>query len=273
MANYSPECFAKSQHQGPQEVRGFYDRYWPANLPELAETRKHVFSLLPLEDLGQALDAGCGSGVCALALAEKAEQVVAVDLSYQSLAAAQKTGRQCNYDNIQWLHGDLLSLPLADASFDLVFSWGVIHHTVDPRRALAELVRVLRPGGTLILAVYLQTSLTWAHELVRRCCLRAPSFCRAGIIGGITALVKVAEWLGKTNNLRADNPRIQSQVEDWFFVPEKHFFTFAAMEELFTQHGLSFEILCPQTGRFKSSSNFIVRGKKLTTRNRDGIKH
>src|SRR5512139_692086 len=139
MQNCSSECSPESQNQGPQEVRGFYDRYWPANLPELAETRKHVHSLLPLEDIGLALDGGCGSGVCALSLAEKAEQVVAVDLSYGSLAAGRETGRQCHYDNIQWLHGDLLSLPLAKASFDLVFSWGVIHHTVDPRRALAEL--------------------------------------------------------------------------------------------------------------------------------------
>lgn len=64
MQNCSPACSPKSQNQGPQEVRGFYDRYWPANLPELAETRKHVFSLLPLEDIGLALDGGCGSGVC-----------------------------------------------------------------------------------------------------------------------------------------------------------------------------------------------------------------
>jgi len=265
MANCSTACSASSQNQSPGEVQHFYDRYWPANLPELAGTRKHVHSLLPLEDIGLALDRGCGSGVCALSLAEKAEQVVAVDLSYGSPAAARDTGRQCHYDNVRWLHGDLLSLPLADASFDLVFSWGVIHHTVDPRRALAELVRVLRPGGTLILAVYLKTGLTWAHELVRRCCLKAPDFCRAGIIGGVTALVKVGEWLGKTNNLRADNPRIQSQVEDWYFVPVKHFFSFADIEALFTRHGLSFEILCPQTGRFKSSSNFIVRGTKLAS--------
>jgi SAM-dependent methyltransferase len=57
------------------------------------------------------------------------------------------------------LEADGEDLPFEDASFDLVFSWGVIHHTSDMGRALSELLRVLRPGGTLVLMLYHRRSL------------------------------------------------------------------------------------------------------------------
>ncbi len=80
------------------------------------------------------------------------------------------------------------------------------------------------------------------------------------ILRGFASIVRWGERLGHTNNVRDDNPLIESQVEDWYFVPEKHFFSIEEMRALFQERGLSFELLCPQTGRFRSSSNFIVRG-------------
>jgi len=151
-------------------------------------------------------------------------------------------------------------MPFADKSFDLVFSWGVIHHTISPIQALNEFVRVLRPGGVLILAVYLKTPLTAVHEAVRHACLRLPDSLRPAIIQGITQVVVAGEMFGFTNNSRPDNPRIASQVEDWYFVPVKHFTTPKAMDKHFTKRGLSFELLNDQTGRYRSSSNFLVRG-------------
>src|SRR6266508_2809814 len=54
------------------------------------------------------------------------------------------------------------ALPFEDASFDVVFSWGVIHHSSDMDRALRELVRVCRPGGDLVLMVYHRRSFFYA---------------------------------------------------------------------------------------------------------------
>lgn len=54
--------------------------------------------------------------------------------------------------------GDAERLPFDDASFDLVYSWGVLHHTPDTRRALAEVRRVLRPGGEARIMLYSRRS-------------------------------------------------------------------------------------------------------------------
>jgi 2-polyprenyl-6-hydroxyphenyl methylase/3-demethylubiquinone-9 3-methyltransferase len=246
--------------RGTRETQAFYDSYWPQNVPDYNRTREHVTAIVPRADFQAALDGGCGTGVCSLALADLARQVVAVDLSRGSLLTAAGLSRSCSRSNVHYCQGSLLDLPLASRSFDLVFSWGVIHHTVDPIRALDELVRVLRPGGTLVLAVYLKTRLTFVHEAIRHVCLRMPPAARRAIIASVARLVRFGELLGFRNNVRDDNPLVESQVEDWYFVPVKHFFTIEEMRQLFTERSLTFEVVCEQTGRFRSSSNFIVRG-------------
>src|SRR5207244_1692661 len=153
--------------------------------------------------------------------------------------------------------GSLLQIPFPSDYFDLVWSWGVIHHTVDPVRALDELVRVLQPGGTLVLAVYLKTRLTFAHEAIRHICLRIPRSRRKPILRAFARLTQLAERVGFKPRARNDNPTIESLIEDWYFVPEKHFFTIEQMRTLFKERGLSYKVVYRQTGRFKSTSNFI----------------
>jgi ubiquinone/menaquinone biosynthesis C-methylase UbiE len=245
-----------------ERTRRFYDSYWPANVPDAARTREHVFSLLGAGDYDHALDGGCGTGVCSLALAERARRVTSIDLSGGSLRTARGLADDAGRSNLRFVQTSLLALPFPDRTFDLAWSWGVIHHTTDPLAALGELVRVMRPGGTLVLAVYLKTRLTWLQEAIRMVCLRMPRPLARAFIAAVAAFVALAERLGKRTRARDDNPRIASQVEDWFFVPEKHFYSIPEMARLFAARGLSFELLCPRTGRFKSSSNFIVRGVK-----------
>ena len=244
-------------------TKAFYDGYWPKNVPNYEKTREHIRDIVPDRRYKKALDGGCGTGVCSMALSEMADEVVAFDLSTGSLRTAQQLAQQLGIDNIRFENGSLLDVPFAGASFDLVFSWGVIHHTPDPIRALDELVRVLEPGGTLVLAVYLKTPLMYVHEAIRFACLRIPKRYRRPVIRSVANLVRFAERLGKTTNVRDDNPLIESQVEDWYFVPEKHFFSIKEMRRLFRERGLTYEVVCEQTGRLRSSSNFIVRGRRI----------
>lgn len=247
-----------------KHTQQFYDQYWPKNVPRAATTRRYVFAVLPEGGFQRALDAGCGTGVCSLALAERASDVIGLDISSRSLATLGQLAAQTGRRNIRVVQGSLLSTPLANESVDLVWSWGVIHHTSDPRRALAELVRVLRPGGTIILAVYRKSFLTPLHEAIRWLCLRFPGPLRRPFVWSVASAVWVLERVLRLKHSRPDNVSIAAQVEDWFFVPEKHFFSVDEMRRLFGHHGLTFELLEEATGRFKSSSNFTVLGKKAT---------
>ncbi|MFN2625940.1 MAG: class I SAM-dependent methyltransferase, partial [Mycobacteriales bacterium] len=71
---------------------------------------------------------------------------------------------------------DAESLPFAEGSFDLVWSWGVLHHTPDSDRALAEAARVLRPGGRYAVMVYHRRSWVAIAAWVRYCLLRGRPF-------------------------------------------------------------------------------------------------
>ncbi|MFO0957361.1 MAG: methyltransferase domain-containing protein [Isosphaeraceae bacterium] len=97
------------------------------------------------------LDAGCGGGRYAALLGRHGARVIGVDLS----DAVVKASALCqDYPDVTILQADLLDLPIADASVDVAFSIGVLHHSPDPRRAFAEVARCVRPGGRLAVWLY-----------------------------------------------------------------------------------------------------------------------
>lgn len=98
------------------------------------------------------LDAGCGTGHTALALATQGVSVVAVDLTAAMLEQGRRLAAERGITGIDFRLGDVEQLPFAGSEFDLVVSRYSAHHWPHPQRALAEFRRVLRPGGTLLLA-------------------------------------------------------------------------------------------------------------------------
>jgi len=97
------------------------------------------------------LDAGCGMGRHARQVAKFAGRVVAVDFSR---AIDQASRNVADLNNVDCVQADLLALPLADGSFDFVYSLGVLHHLAETERALASLIRKVRPGGQLRVYLY-----------------------------------------------------------------------------------------------------------------------
>lgn len=97
------------------------------------------------------LDAGCGMGRHARQIAPYARRVVAIDFSRAIEQAAHNVSGMPNVDCVQ---ADLLALPVADASFDFVYSLGVLHHLDETERALRSLVDKIRPGGRLRIYLY-----------------------------------------------------------------------------------------------------------------------
>jgi SAM-dependent methyltransferase len=100
----------------------------------------------------RVLDAGTGTGHTALALAPQAAEVVAVDLTEPMLAQGRRLAEERGLANVRFERADVERLPFPDASFDLVVSRYSAHHWPHPAAGIAELARVLRPGGRALLA-------------------------------------------------------------------------------------------------------------------------
>jgi SAM-dependent methyltransferase len=97
------------------------------------------------------LEAGCGVGAQTLHLADSSPEarITSVDISAVSLAQARQTVAAAGHANVSFLQADLHALPWADESFDHVFVCFVLEHLSRPQAVLAELRRVLKPGGTM----------------------------------------------------------------------------------------------------------------------------
>lgn len=119
----------------------------------------------------RVLEIGCGAGGDLVRFARVEAIVTGVDLSPRSLALTR-----CRFE-LAGLPADLRvadaeTLPFPDASFDLVYSWGVLHHTPDTPRAIREAWRVLVPGGRACIMLYHRRSLFALQAWVRYALLR-----------------------------------------------------------------------------------------------------
>lgn len=93
------------------------------------------------------LDVGCGSAWVAGELCPKGKAVISFDISFENPSKARK---QYPFDNHFALVGDAFNIPLADNSTDTIIASEIIEHVPEPRAFLAELYRVLAPGGKII---------------------------------------------------------------------------------------------------------------------------
>jgi SAM-dependent methyltransferase len=102
----------------------------------------------PFAGTEAALDAGCGTGALAFALAPNVAEVVGIDTRVDYLEAARDSAPE----NVRFVEGDVTALPFGYASFDLACCHRVLHHVRRPELAVSELVRVARPGGRIFIA-------------------------------------------------------------------------------------------------------------------------
>ncbi len=99
----------------------------------------------------RVLDLGCGTGIigCELAHAVQPGEVIGVDLSEAMVQQAQTLKASKKIANATFQSGDAYQLDFPDASFDFVYSRLLFQHLAEPLRVLAEIYRVLKPGGRL----------------------------------------------------------------------------------------------------------------------------
>ena len=122
--------------------------------------------LLGDRPVGDLLDIGTGTGRILSLLAPRASRAVGIDRSHEMLAFARAALAGAEYRHVQLRHGDMYHLALPPRSIDLVVLHQVLHFADDPIAVLREVVRVLRPGGRLLLvdfAPHAEESLRYQH--------------------------------------------------------------------------------------------------------------
>lgn len=176
------------------------------------------------------LDAGGGAGDLSRALAARARQFVVADLTGALRDVGRDAAERDGVGNVLFVRAELEDLPFPDRSFDAVLCRFVVHHLADPARALAELTRVCRPGGRVVVAdlVAVDDAVADHHNALER--LRDPSHTTALTEDALTAALTATglsvgdrdavdraldlePWLERAHTPEADAGRVRAALE------------------------------------------------------------
>ncbi len=124
----------------------------------------------------KVLEVGCGTGTDLLQFLRSGSDACGIDLSSRSVALARKRLSLFGFDGGRVFVADAENLPFARNTFDLLYSWGVLHHTPDTVKALDEICRVLRPDGEIRIMLYHRRSLVALRSYLRFGVLRGRPF-------------------------------------------------------------------------------------------------
>jgi 2-polyprenyl-3-methyl-5-hydroxy-6-metoxy-1,4-benzoquinol methylase len=180
-----------------ESAAGSYDR-WHSDLPvddgESSPWHQLANELLDSKrDLvgRPTLEIGCGRGGFAASLCKRGAKVTACDFSSTALDLAR---REFSTLDIDWIRADIQELPFADSSFETVISCETIEHVPSPSKAIAELARVLRPGGRLVLTTPNYLGTLGLYRIYLR--LRGRPFTEAGQpINQFTVAPRTFYWI------------------------------------------------------------------------------
>jgi SAM-dependent methyltransferase len=143
-------------HDGPDagERQLIPGRSWAA----WARALGHLLPALRVADLG------CGEGYLTIEASRWAARVVAVDRSPAVLARARALATRRRVRNVAWRQGELERLPIRDESVDVALLSQALHHAESPARALSEAVRILVPGGRVLLLDLREHDQAWVRD-------------------------------------------------------------------------------------------------------------
>jgi ubiquinone/menaquinone biosynthesis C-methylase UbiE len=158
------------------------------------------------------LDVACGPGIVTVGLAAKARAVVAFDLTPEMLLQARDRCAKAGLTNVRFEQGSATALPFPDDSFDGVVTRLSMHHFDAPRLVLAEMFRVLKPGGTFVLADVISSADAAESELHNAIeVLRDPSHVRMLPVTEFISMIADAGIAIETQSTW-DQPR---KFEEW----------------------------------------------------------
>ncbi len=122
-------------------------------------------ALLKVMAAGTIADLGAGEGTLSQLLAQRADRVIAVDLSEKMVEFGTALASRHGLDNLEYRLGDLENPPLEANSIDMAMLSQALHHAASPQRALDAAHKALRPGGRIVVLDLLQHQFEQAREL------------------------------------------------------------------------------------------------------------
>jgi ubiquinone/menaquinone biosynthesis C-methylase UbiE len=190
------------EKEGEQDAEAVlaYDR--TSGWPPFRVLRRMVLGRLErLRPEGMLLDAGCGPGQLAIAIGRRFPglKVTGLDNNRDMIAAARRNVARAGTRNVSIQPGDVHRLPAVDGSIDFVTSTLSLHHWQDAPRAFAEIFRVLKPGGRLLLMDLRRDCARWFfYGLALMQHLATPAAIRRtnGAVGSVYASYTTAEIAG-----------------------------------------------------------------------------
>src|SRR5262245_38038215 len=182
-------------HASDEHRRLILDQFTRQAVP-FSQMRDHsperilAAAAVPPDDI--VLNVACGPGPLACAFAEVARHVTGIDLTPAMIERARGLQPSRAQTNLTWRIGDVLPLPFADAAFSLVFTRSSVHHFLDPKAVLAEMVRVCVPGGRVVVVDVFTSTPEQAEAFNRMERLRDLSHVRALALHELTELFREA---------------------------------------------------------------------------------
>lgn len=192
------------------------------------------------------LDAGCGNGSQSVAYTEFGLEVIAVDLStgLEKGYAFRRLYKGAKPEKVHFVQGDLQNPPFAPASFDIIHSVGVLHHTPNTEKTFRTLRPLLKDGGTFYVWLYkYENIVTPLVNSIRAVTTRIP----APIFAGIAEIMSVpfigfcwtVNKLGIRHYETPNRKEAALAVHDIFGAPYAHYHSFEEVSEWYKSVGIT----------------------------------
>lgn len=179
-----------------------------AELPGHSQSMQMLIELSGVSASDDVLDIACGPGLVACAFAPYARHVTGIDITPQMIEQAKARQEEKQLRNLLWQVGDVLPLPFADARFSVVLTRYSFHHFLNPAAVLAEMLRVCRPGGKVMIADVVQPpEKTEAFDQLEK--LRDPSHAHALTFPEMAALVEASGL----SNIKTARYKVEGELE------------------------------------------------------------
>ncbi len=214
----------------------------------IEQAQASLVNLLGTTDLNGKtfLDIGCGSGLFSIAAACLGARVTGIDLDPISVATSQKNAQKwlddhttVSFSAASILNPDHLALLDPDL-FDVVYSWGVLHHTGNMTLALKNAVKFIKPRGTLVISIYNRhfTSPIWVP--IKKFFNWLPEWGQRGLIGLFTPIIFIAKFLVTGKNplkMHRHGMDFRHNVIDWLGGYPYEYASVSEMEAVLTNLG------------------------------------